>query len=62
MDDIPIQVDHFSERFIDRFRLFIRAKKTIYGNQLFVLNIFFWYFNFRSPYIFRESYAQCNNA
>jgi len=33
MDDIPIQVDHSSERFIDRLRLFIRARNLAYATE-----------------------------
>ncbi len=33
MDDIPIHVEHSSERFIDRLRLFIRARNLAYATE-----------------------------
>ncbi len=33
MDDVPFHVDHLSERFIDRLRLFIRARNLAYATE-----------------------------
>lgn len=33
MDDIPFHIDHSSERFIDRLRLFIRARNLAYATE-----------------------------
>jgi len=33
MDDIPLHIDHLSERFIDKFRLFIRSRNLAYATE-----------------------------
>ncbi len=33
MDDIPVHVDHLSNRFIDKLRLFIRSRNLAYATE-----------------------------
>ena len=33
MDDIPVHIDHRSNRFIDKLRLFIRARNLAYATE-----------------------------
>jgi len=33
MDDIPVHVNHLSDRFIDKLRLFIRARNLAYATE-----------------------------
>ena len=33
MDDIPLHIDHLSERFIDRLRIFIRSRNLAWATE-----------------------------